>query len=144
MGSKIPSVIVSTFNGEIVKTDSLFAKKTVILFFSTTCPHCKNKITDLNSLYKEFEDKFGMVAFSLDGEKETKEFINELKILFPVYLDNISDAKLQFRVKFVPATFFINQQQLLKSQIGEQSKELLYNQLLKFASITNDSLFTLL
>lgn len=85
-----------------------------------------------------------MVAFSLDGEKETKEFINELKILFPVYLDNISDAKLQFRVKFVPATFFINQQQLLKSQIGEQSKELLYNQLLKFASITNDSLFTLL
>ena len=144
MGSKIPSVIVSTFNGEIVKTDSLFAKKTVILFFSTTCPHCKNKITDLNSLYKEFEDKFGMVAFSLDGEKETKEFINELKILFPVYLDNISDANTQFRVRIVPAIFFINQQQLLKYQIGGGGKESLYRTLLKFALMTNDSLSTLL
>lgn len=141
LGSQIPSVVVTTLNGEDKNTETLITKKTVLVFFSTTCQHCKSELRILDSLHQEFKNSFDIIAFSANSQKETEQFVNEFDIPFPIFLDKKNDAKFQFRVILVPALFFISQQKrLLKYTAGELHPELLYTMLTSFASSQNDSI----
>lgn len=145
LGSKIPSAIITTLDGTYVNIDSLITQKTIIVFFSTTCPHCKSELKILDSLHQLFKNKFEIIALSLSPKSETKQFLSERKIPFATYIDNKNEAKIQFRVIPIPAMFFIDKQKrLVKYQAGEYRSELLYSALLKYVSLPNDSLIALL
>ncbi|MFA6542151.1 MAG: redoxin domain-containing protein [Bacteroidota bacterium] len=141
LGNTIPSVVLSTVNGVNVRTDSLISMKTVFVFFSISCPHCKRELMYLDSLHSIFKNDIEIIAVSLSSRPETIQFADELKLPFPVYLDTGNEAKLRFRVMPVPALFyFTRHKRLIKYQAGEQRRESLHTTFQQFSSVPDDSL----
>ncbi|HXF90486.1 MAG TPA: TlpA disulfide reductase family protein [Candidatus Nitrosotenuis sp.] len=144
LGSKIPSVTLSSVNGDSAETDALITKKTVLIFFTTSCEHCKAEIAAMNSLYPEFKDAIDFFGISLNTRNETVEFVIEHHMAFPVFFDTTGVAKRQFRIVVVPASYYISRQKkLLKYRAGEQHKDSLRKTLATFATLSNDSLSVL-
>lgn len=142
LGRIIPSVSIQTLDDKNVNIRSLVIHKSIIVFFSTGCPHCKSAIVILDSLHQVFKYVINIIPVSLSSKRETQNFVNDLQISLPTYYAQTQDAKRYFRVKVVPSILFINERkQLIKYQIGEQGRELLNSMILKFASISNDSIF---
>lgn len=141
LGNTIPSAALSTFDGETVYTDSLINKKTVFVFFSVSCPHCKRELMYLDSLHSIFNNEIAIIAVSLSSPPETIQLVDELKLSFPVYLDPVHEAKLRFRVMPVPALFYFTQhKRLIKYQAGEERRESLHSTFHQFSLVSNDSL----
>src|SRR5712675_1837952 len=59
-------------------------KKAVVVFFETDCPTCQLALPYLNSLKN---DSIQVIGLSQDDERATREFVNQLKISYPVELD---------------------------------------------------------
>src|SRR5882757_9567786 len=60
-------------------------KKAVVVFFETDCPTCQLALPYLNSLKN---DSIQVIGLSQDDERATREFVNQLKISYPVKLDS--------------------------------------------------------
>jgi peroxiredoxin len=140
IGQTIAPVYVQTMNGIQRSTQSIFVKKSMVLFFSTACSHCQKELSDMAAYYPFFKDSITIAAISLDGGDETKELITTLHIPFPVYLDLNHEAKKSFHVHPTPAMFFVDEhQRLLRYKAGEQRREQLLMELQRFASLPTDS-----
>ncbi len=59
-------------------------KKAVVVFFETDCPTCQLALPYLNALK---HDSIQVIGLSQDDERATREFVNQLKISYPVELD---------------------------------------------------------
>lgn len=135
IGSYIPSVLFYDLRGNSILLDSIIHKKTIAIFFSTTCPHCKDEIQNISGYYPLVKDSIVIVGISLDNLEDTRKFIVYNQPSFPVYFDSTQAAKRQFRFLFIPAKFFINtQKRIVKFQIGEQKKELLFASIQEFVN----------
>jgi peroxiredoxin len=143
VGEKVPFVVVQTLDGKDVSTRSPLMKKSVVIFFSTSCSHCEDVIKNIRLLFPIIKDSLNIVAISIDNREETEKFIRNHDVSFPIYLDIDYKAGKVFHVYPIPVLFFINQdQRLIKFKAGEQSKEQLRAMLLSFAYKTSDSTFT--
>jgi peroxiredoxin len=60
-------------------------KKAVVVFFETDCPTCQLALPYLNALK---HDSIQVIGLSQDDERATREFVNQLKISYPVELDS--------------------------------------------------------
>ena len=143
VGEIVPPVVVQTLDGKDVSTRSLFIKRSVVIFFSTSCSHCEDAIKNIRLLFPVIKDSLNIVAISIDNREETEKFIRNHDVSFPIYLDIAYKAREVFHVYPIPVLFFLNQdQRLIKFKAGEQSKEQLRAMLLSFAYKTSDSIFT--
>ena len=145
IGEIIPSVIVNTSDGEEIAISNLINKPSIILFFSTTCPACKNVINIMNSSFPYYNNSIDLIAISLSGKQETLDYISSMNILFSVYLDSNKNARFQFRIHTVPTLFIVNdKKQLIKYQPGIISEEHLMAMLMHLKASHSDSTATLL
>lgn len=92
INDKAPNFILKDLSGHKVVLDELKVKgKAVILnFWSTTCPPCIAEIPGLNALYRDMKAN-GLVVLGIaidPSEPPVRELVNQLKIEYPVLLDN--------------------------------------------------------
>lgn len=136
----IPSVFVQTLDGRTVSIDSIITRKTVLIFFSVTCPHCKSEMTNLNTLHRRFNDSLQFIALSASSSVETKRFIDSFAISFPVYVDTTLNALIQFRTATVPALYFVDRRLRLRQfRQGRHDMRSLVSLLSDFASTGDDT-----
>lgn len=91
IGKTAPNIILPDNSGSTVSLKNLKADKTLIVFYASWCPHCKELLPKLNGVYKNQKGKkFEILAVSLDSKKEDwLEFIKTNCQL----LTNVSDLK---------------------------------------------------
>lgn len=63
-GDPLPYFKISMNDGQQLTTDSLRGKKSVIIFFNTTCPDCRKELPVLEELYKKKRDVANMICIS--------------------------------------------------------------------------------
>jgi len=141
IGVQVPSVKIETLDGEEVFTCSIISKKSLLIFFSTDCLHCRKEMSELCIFFPIIKDSLNIVAISVSDMKATKDFVITYKIPFSVYLDNNGEAKRSFHVFPIPALFFIDKEQrIVQYKVGEQKREHLWLMLKGFSGFINDSL----
>ncbi|MFA6468925.1 MAG: redoxin domain-containing protein [Bacteroidota bacterium] len=124
LGSTVPSAIISTMNGECVRTDSLLKQKGIFVFFSPTCSHCEHLLVSLEILYKQYEEYFQLYAISNGTMSMTREFIMRNNLSVPILLDTIGNVRKLYKVSVVPAIFFIDASKVLTEyRTGEIKNE---------------------
>lgn len=82
---------------------------TVLVFWATYCPYCKEELKDVNKEYSKFTKKnIKVIALSTDLLKSTVEnFLKTANYKFETYIA-ADDIKKQFNVHFVPVTVIID------------------------------------
>lgn len=140
IGEQMPTVKVQTLEGIEVLTCSILTRKSILIYFSADCSHCQKEMNDLRLFYPTLKDSLGITAISSSEMQETKDFVVSQNIPFSVYLDNNDEAKRSFRVRPIPAIFFVDEKQhIMQYKAGELRREQLWLMLKRFAGIIKDS-----
>ncbi|MBI3194732.1 MAG: TlpA family protein disulfide reductase [Ignavibacteriae bacterium] len=70
IGSLVPNITLPDSSGNIISLMSLNAEKILILFYSSSCPHCRTMIQTLREFYSnKKQNGFEVLAISLDENK---------------------------------------------------------------------------
>jgi peroxiredoxin len=93
VGSPIPAFQLARLDGTPVDDKALAGKTTVVTFFHARCEACADMIPMLNALAERRKD-LQFLAFSLDGAAETRAFVTNKGLRWPVVADagKLADA----------------------------------------------------
>ena len=68
VGSFAPDFEITDSRGEMVKLSNLKGKKIVLIFWASTCPHCRAILPEINNLYVQYRSKAEFIGISVDED----------------------------------------------------------------------------
>lgn len=118
MGFIVPDIEMNDDAGSMVKLSNITAENTLIIFYASWCPHCKDMLPQIYNLYKnQKEKKFEVIAVSLDTSQT--DWLNFIKANKLDWL-NVSDLKgwegkaaLDYFIYATPTTFLLGKEKKL-------------------------------
>lgn len=108
-GQIAPNFEMQTMNGERFRVSDAVGKKIIVLnFFATWCGPCREEMPELSRYFNRHKGApFILVGVDAEeSDKRVSEFLNDLKIDFPVGIDEGAIAK-QYDVSALPTTVLI-------------------------------------
>ncbi len=101
-----PHFELKSLEGKIVSSDSFKGKPTLLVFWATWCPTCKEELPTFNALR---EKGIQVVAIALNESGDAvKEYVAEHGIEFPVLMSD-QQVELDFGgIRFLPTAFLID------------------------------------
>jgi peroxiredoxin len=123
-GFIVPDIAMNDQRGSMVKLSKIDAEKTLVIFYASWCPHCKDLLPQIFTLYKNQKDKhFEVLAVSIDTSKN--DWLNFIKANNLDWL-NVSDlrgwegkAAGDYFIYATPTMFLIDEKSLLIKVIGD-------------------------
>ena len=119
---QVPDFTVYDDSGTAYRLSDFLGKPIVLNFWASWCGPCKAEMPDIEACYQTYGDEIHFLIVNLtDGQSETLEtasgFIAEQGYTFPVYYDTTMEAAYAYAISAIPATFFIDAQGNLVSQV---------------------------
>ena len=108
-----PDFTVYDIDGNEVKLSDYLGTPVVLNFWASWCPPCKAELPDFEEKYLAYGEEVQFLMVNLaDGTRETVEtasdFIAQEGYTFPVFYDSKSVAAIEYRLRSIPATYFID------------------------------------
>ena len=126
-GAKLADFEVETLSGTKIKLSDLKGKPVVLNFWASWCPPCREEMPLMQSYAKKLDGQVAFVGLNYGEDPVTvQKFVTDLKITFPVWLDQNGKISNLYYVADYPNTFFIDSEGVLRAQhIGQLSENLL-------------------
>jgi thiol-disulfide isomerase/thioredoxin len=101
-----PHFALKDLSGKVVSSDTFKGKPTLVVFWATWCPTCKEELPTFNALK---EKGIQVVAIALNQSVDAvKEYVREHGIEFPVLMTD-QQVELDFGgIRFLPTAFLID------------------------------------
>lgn len=117
-----PVFSLKELDGGMIGPGDLKGKPTLLIFWATWCPSCKEEIALLEKFSQGKRDKLAMYAVVIDGEKEkrVRQAVKETKFTIPVLLDLKERVARSFGVRMVPSIFLLNEEGMIVGLIVGQ------------------------
>ena len=110
-GVRAPGFTLQTVQGKPVKLDEALQKGPVVLaFFKVSCPVCQYAFPFLERVYRANQGaNVTVLGISQDNQRDTKEFMREYGVTFPVALDDTKKYTVSnaYGLTNVPTLFYI-------------------------------------
>jgi len=110
-GVRAPGFTLSTVQGKPVTLDEALQKGPVVLaFFKVSCPVCQYAFPFLERVYRANQGaNVTVLGISQDNQRDTKEFLREYGVTFPVALDDAKKYAVSnaYGLTNVPTMFYI-------------------------------------
>jgi thiol-disulfide isomerase/thioredoxin len=94
---------------------------TLLNFWATWCPPCREEIPSLEALYRRFRDAgLELVAVDIQENKDAvAAFIQQFGMSFPVALDATGEVSMRYGIQSIPTTLLIDREgNIIASAIG--------------------------
>lgn len=101
---KLPFFNLPDLDGNMISSDQLLGKPTMINFWFTHCGGCIAEIPELNKLVEKYKEEVNFVAFSLDSPDSVKKFL----ISNPFNFKHIPSAAKYFTKELMIKGFPLN------------------------------------
>jgi len=131
-GNQAPNIIEIDLAGNTINLNELKSKYTLVVFWASWCPHCKNLLTELDRFYQSQKDKLAMVSISIDTSKT--DLNTYLKTLKPEW-KTIADFKgwdgkaaIDYGIHSTPSIFLLDEK---KKILGKAESIFELQQLMK-------------
>ncbi|MDO8488966.1 MAG: TlpA disulfide reductase family protein [Candidatus Omnitrophota bacterium] len=102
-------IILNDLNGKTANLSNYNGKPTILFFWTTWCPYCREELKTLNQLYPQMK-KDGITVFAVNvGESSytVRKFFMSHVISFGALLDTDEEAANKYNVIGVPTYVFI-------------------------------------
>jgi len=122
-----PAFSLQDISGNVYSSDRFAGKPTVINFFATWCPPCREEIPGFVEVYNRHKGKgFELIGISLD--KDTRGnlpgFIMNNKIDYRVLFGDLATTRAYGGVSSIPTTFFVGKDgQIRNVHVGYIDKD---------------------
>ena len=109
-GRVAPNFELTLLDGSVFRLEETVGEKVVVLnFFATWCKPCREEMPELQRYQQANHDK-GVVVIGIDSEERhslVKAFVDELRLNFPVGIDETGDLFELYDVSSFPTTIVI-------------------------------------
>ncbi len=108
-GNRAPMFALNRLDGESVSLEDLRGKPTIINFWATWCPPCRQELPVLENTFKTYREQINFVAVNLRESSGTVQpFADKMGLTFPILLDTDSAVSQLYQVRGIPTTLFLN------------------------------------
>lgn len=117
-----PDFVLSDVEGRSVRLRELRGKLVLLNFWATWCAPCRIEMPSMERLYHTFKKaEFALLAVSIDrqGTQMVRPFVEELKLKFPILLDQTMEVSRQYGLRGLPTTYLIDPEgRLIGAAVG--------------------------
>ncbi|MBE1441064.1 TlpA disulfide reductase family protein [Paenibacillus sp. OAS669] len=116
----VPSFTLQGLDGKTYRVGGQRDKPLMINFWASWCGPCKEEAPDLAKVYEKYKDKFDLYAVNVTREDrmaDVQSFVKRNGFTFPVLLDKEGATAELYRILFVPTSFLIDKQGVLREVI---------------------------
>ena len=129
-GDEIPDFSVEMADGSIVTSEQLSSGPSLIMFFHTSCPDCRNTLPSVQKLYDEYKDKITFLLMSREQSRsEIEEYWIEAGYNLPFSPQTGREVYNLFATSRVPRVYICDKGVILKAYHDDPIPE--YEELLK-------------
>jgi peroxiredoxin len=128
IGAVAPNFILQTTDGDEVRLHDLRGEAVMVNYWVTWCIPCIEEMPVLEKLHREYQDQ-GFTLLSVNGIAQddldtVMDTVTNFDLTFPVVLDEGDTVYNDFKVRFMPTSFFIDPQGVIKHiQLGSTTEE---------------------
>lgn len=115
IGEKVPEFELQSLNGESITHRSFEGKDSLVVFFSMTCPHCRNMIEELKEWDSNKGDDDPNLIVISDGDPEAHK---ELNLKAPVVLDANHAFSAGIGMLGTPSAILVNGKREIVTETG--------------------------
>lgn len=114
VGQDLPAFTLNRLDGGSV-TVGQSGKITVINFWATWCPPCREEIPDLDAFARQNQEKVDFYAINLqESNVKVSEFMNSNGYTMSVLLDENGVIAEKFKIAAIPTTIIVNKHGMIK------------------------------
>ena len=117
VGKLAPDFQLPNLEGQSISLSDFRGKPVLVNFWATWCPSCRYEMPFIQEVFEEWSAN-GLVVLAIDkGESPStvKDFIQSGNFSFPVLLDINQDVALEYNIRGIPATFFIDKNSIIQA-----------------------------
>jgi peroxiredoxin len=117
VGYLAPDFSLPSLGGQTVRLSDLRGKAVLLNFWATWCAPCRLEMPTMDKAYQEYKSRgLEILAVSLDAGSNSvvKNFMQELKLDFPVLSDPDMEVLRLYRMVGIPASFLIDKQGIVR------------------------------
>lgn len=122
-----PPFALPDVSGNRVESAVFRGKPTVINFFATWCPPCREEIPGFVAVYEKYKDRgFELIGISLDTDTRGNlpPFMMQYRIGYRILLGDMPTARAYGGVSSIPTTFFIGKDGTIRNvHVGYMDRE---------------------
>lgn len=132
-GAMAPDFAVTAIDGQPLKLSDRRGKAVILNYWSVYCDYCKEEMPTLVKTYQANRDKLDIIGIDINDQPgEVRDFIAQLKVTYPIAIDNTGDMVYKYRVVGRPTSIFINKDGVITGVVpGEVTPDVLAAQLAK-------------
>lgn len=116
-GNPAPDFTLTTLEGQEVTLSRQRGKIVLLNFWSTECPFCVQEMPELQRFYEAHRDRVEVWTINSnpgDSPEEIRSFLEENDLTLPVLLDHEGVAAIAYQVAFIPATYLIDEEGVIR------------------------------
>src|ERR1700694_1334295 len=107
-GDQAPSFTLTRLDGTAERFESVApSRPRLLVFLETDCPTCRLALPYLNRISREIGESSSILGISQDGERPTRELVEQAPIEFPVPFDSGLCVSKLYDPVAVPTLFLI-------------------------------------
>jgi thiol-disulfide isomerase/thioredoxin len=117
----VPALSLKTLDGRTLNSSDWKGKVTLVNFWATWCPPCREEIPDLIKLQERYKDKLQIIGVSSDEGpvEDVARFVAEHRMNYPIVMETPELLKAFPGIFALPTTFVIDQEvKLVQKHVG--------------------------
>lgn len=122
-----PEFTLPTFRGTPFRLSDARGRVVLVNFWATWCVPCRTEMPAIERLYQRYRERgFDVVAVNLDvlSTAGVEEFLQEVRVTFPIALDPSWSQAAAYRVVGLPTTYLIDRAgQVVVRELGARNWE---------------------
>jgi thiol-disulfide isomerase/thioredoxin len=117
----IPDLTIRTLDGRTLTAKDMAGKVTLVNFWATWCPPCRDEIPDLIKLQEQYKDRLLIIGVSSDeGPTEmVSRFAADFRINYPIVMETAELTQAFPGIYALPTTFVVDPDlRMVKKHVG--------------------------
>ena len=121
-GDSLPSFSVVCSDGATISTESLKGKKSMIVFFNTSCSDCRQELPVVQQVWETFKNDPEVVIIAIsreEGPESVAKYWEENNLTIPYSAQTTREVYSLFAPSVIPRIFISNPQGVITFSSGD-------------------------